>query len=133
MDSTEQSMIQQLAEAARTFQIQQTGRTPSKVSVILDESTLVVTLHEALSLAEQALATSPEGADDLREYYRQLFRNSAGSLQREIERITGRKVRDAAAEIDPGTGSVIHAFTTGTAVQVFLFDGLTTPSIAAVG
>ena len=83
----------------------------------------MVTLHEALSPAEQALATSPEGAANLREFHQQLFRNSVGSLRKEIERITGRKVREAAAEIDPGTGSVVHAFTTGTTVQVFLFDG----------
>jgi len=25
--------------------------------------------------------------------------------------------------VDPGTGSVVHAFTTGTTVQVFLLDG----------
>ena len=56
-----------------------------------------------------------------------------GSLRNEIERITGRKVREAAAEIDPGTGSVVHAFTTGTTVQVFLFDGLVALSSAAPG
>jgi hypothetical protein len=42
-------------------------------------------------------------------------------------------VREAAAEIDPGTGSVIHAFTTSTTVQVFLFDGLAAASAAPVG
>jgi uncharacterized protein YbcI len=90
------------------------------VTVVISEDTLVVTLHEALSPAEQALAKSAEGAANLREYHQQLFRNSVGSLRKEIERITGRKVREAAAEVDPGTGSVIHAFTTGTTVQVFL-------------
>jgi hypothetical protein len=28
-------------------------------------------------------------------------------------------VREAAAEIEPGTGAVVHAFTTGAMVQVF--------------
>ena len=32
---------------------------------------------------------------------------------------TGRDVREAAAEIEPATGAVVHAFTTGTMVQVF--------------
>src|SRR5688572_17716912 len=120
MDKTELTVIQQLAQAARTFQMQQTGRAPSDVTVIMEKDTLIVTLHEALSPAEQALARSPEGAANLREFHQELFRNSVGSLQKEIEKITGRKVREAAAEIDPGTGSVIHAFTTGTTVQVFL-------------
>jgi uncharacterized protein YbcI len=124
MDKTESTMAQELAAAARAFQLQQTGRAPKNVTVIISEDTLVVTLHEALSPAEQALAQSVEGAANLREYHQQLFRNSVDSLRNDIERITGRKVREAAAEVDPGTGSVIHAFTTGTTVQVFLLDSL---------
>ena len=125
MDKTKSTMTQQVAQAVTAFQLQQTGRAPSKVSVVIDETTLVVTLHEALSPAEQALATSPEGAANLREFHQQLFKNSVSSRRKEIERITGRKVREAVAEIDPGTGSVVHAFTTGTTVQVFLLDDRT--------
>jgi hypothetical protein len=71
------------------------------------------------------------GAANLREYHQQLFRNSVDLLRNEIERITGRKVREAAAEVDPGNGSVTHVFTTGTTVQVFLMDG-TVPSQTSV-
>ena len=131
MDKTELTVSQQLADAARDFQIRQTGRAPSTVTVVMSEDTLVVTMHEALSPAEQSLATSAEGAANLREYHQQLFRNSVGSLRKEIERITGRKVREAAAEVDPGTGSVVHAFTTGTTVQVFLLaDSIPSESCA---
>src|SRR6185295_6386016 len=101
----------------------QTGRPPSNVTVAVGEDTLVFTLHEVLSPIEQTLAKSVEGAANLREYHQQLFRNSVDALRKEIERITGRKVREAAAEVDPGTGSVTHVFTTGTTVQVFLMDG----------
>ena len=38
-------------------------------------------------------------------------------------RITGRQIREATAEIEPATGAVVHAFATGTIVQVFLFEG----------
>jgi uncharacterized protein YbcI len=114
------SIAQQLAQAVRTFQEQQTGRVPKSVTVVLSEDTLVVTLHSALSPAEQVLAQSPKGAADLQEYHKQLFQNSVESLRKEITRITGREVREAAAEIDPATGSIVHAFTTGTMVQVFL-------------
>jgi uncharacterized protein YbcI len=133
MDKTESIMAQELAAAARAFQLQQTGRAPKNVTVIISEDTLVVTLHEALSPAEQALAQSPEGVANLREYHQQLFRNSVDSLQKDIERITGRKVREAAAEVDPGTGSVIHAFTTGTTVQVFLLESRAPLGFAAPG
>ncbi|HZL88642.1 MAG TPA: hypothetical protein VFB96_09740 [Pirellulaceae bacterium] len=52
---------------------------------------------------------------------------SAGEFRREIKRITGREVREAAAEVEPATGPVVHAFTTGTMVQIFLLA----PSAAA--
>lgn len=113
-------MAQQLAQVVRTFQEQQTGRIPKSVTVVLFEDTLVVTLHSALSPAEQTAAQSPKGAADLQEYHRQLFKNSVDSLRKDITGITGRDVREAAAEFDPVTGCVIHAFTTGTMVQVFL-------------
>jgi uncharacterized protein YbcI len=89
------------------------------VTVVLGEDTLVVTLHDALTPAEKALALSAEGAARVQEFHRQLFANSSDAFRKEIKRLTGRDVRDAMAEIDPATGAVIHAFTTGTMVQVF--------------
>jgi uncharacterized protein YbcI len=121
---------EQLAQAVRTFHQQQTGHMPKDVTVALNEDTLVVTLHEAFSPAERALAQSPEGAAKLRELHQQLFRSSVGLLRQDIETITGRKIREAAAEVDPGTGSVVHRFTTGTTVQVFLLDGRVSASTA---
>ena len=114
------NMAQQVAQMAKALQRQRTGYAPKSVTVVLSEYTLVVTLHDALTVAEQALAKSREGAAKVQEFHRELFRNSVDSLWKEIKRITGREVREAAAEIDPATGSVVHAFTTGTMVQVFL-------------
>ena len=130
MEAKVSTINEQLARAVRTFHQQQTGHMPKNVTVALNEDTLVVTLHEAFSPAERALARSPEGAAKLRELHQQLFRSSIGLLQQDIETITGRKVREAAAEVDPGTGSVVHTFTTGTTVQVFLLDGHVSASTA---
>jgi hypothetical protein len=52
-----------------------------------------------------------------------LFSNSSEPLRQEIKKITGVQVRQAAAEVEPTTGAVVHAFTTGTVVQVFLLVG----------
>ena len=90
------------------------------MAVILSENTLVITLHGALSPAEQALAQSPAGAVKLQEFHRQLFTNSADELRQEIKRITGVEVREATAEVETTTGTVVQVFTTGTMVQVFL-------------
>jgi uncharacterized protein YbcI len=113
------SIAQQLAQAARTLQEQQTGRIPTSVTVVVSKDTIVVTLHGALSPAEQQLARTPQGAADLQEYYRNLFHNSVPSLLKEIKRITGREMSEAAAEFDPTNGCIVHAFTTGTELQVF--------------
>jgi uncharacterized protein YbcI len=113
-------MAEQLAQAARTLQLQRTGLAPRTVTVVLSADTLVVTLHGALSPAEMALAKTPSGAAQVQEFHRQLFNDSLDSLRQEIERITGVDVREAAAEVEATTGTVVHAFTTGTMVQVFL-------------
>lgn len=91
-------------------------------TVVLDGETLVLTLHEALSPAEKALASSPDGALQVQEYHRQLFQSSADVLRQEIHRITGVAVREAAMEVET-THGVVHAFTNGTMVQVFQLAG----------
>lgn len=56
----------------------------------------------------------------MQEFHRKLFATSSESLRLEIKRILGREVRQAAAEVQPGTGAIVQAFATGTMVQVFL-------------
>ena len=122
MEAIQPSMAQQLADAASLLQKQRTGHAPRAVTVVLSSDTLVITLHDALSPAEQALATDPAGAAQVQEFHRQLFAASAEALRKEIKRITGVDVREAAAEIETTTGTVVHAFTSGTMVQVFLLS-----------
>jgi uncharacterized protein YbcI len=125
MEKIESTMAEQVAEAARVFQRQRTGHVPKAVTVVLSNDTLVITLHEALTPAERALAKSADGATKVQEFHRQLFENSADSLRQEIKRITGVEVREAAAEIETTTGTVVQVFTSGTMVQVFqLAEGI---------
>lgn len=123
MNTVDTQLSLQIAELARRLQEQRTGHAPRAVTVVLSEDTLVITLHEALTPAEKALAQSPAGAAKVQEFHRQLFANSSDELRREISRITGRQVREAAAEIETATGTVVHAFTTGAMVQMFLLNG----------
>lgn len=120
MPLAQSSMAQRVVEAASSFQLQVTGRAPKSVTAVLNGDTLVITLREALTPAEQALATGPNGAAKVQEFHRQLFATSSDALRQEIQRITGVEVREAAGEVDTVTGAVVHAFTTGTMVQVFL-------------
>jgi uncharacterized protein YbcI len=123
MEKSNSTVAQQLAQAARAFQQQRTGHVPKSVAVVLSNDMLVITLQDALSPAEKALAKSPAGAAQVQEFHRQLFNDSAGALRQEIARITGVAVREAIAAVEPTTGTVVHAFTSGTVVQVFLLAG----------
>jgi len=120
VEKLDPSVAQQIAQAAIAFQQQRTGHEPQSVAVVLSGDMVLITLHEALSPAEKALAQSPAGATRLQEFHRQLFTNSADELRREIKRITGVEVREATAEVEPTSGTVVQVFTTGTMVQVFL-------------
>ena len=132
MNHIESAMAQQIAQLAIGFQKERTGHAPASVTVVLSEDTLVITLHDALTPAEKALALSAAGAAQVQEFHRQLFFNSADSLRDEIKRITGREVCEAAAEVEPATGTVVHAFTTGNVVQVFLLSKIDPADIFAL-
>ena len=120
MNKSKETMAQQIAQAAIAFEQRRTGNHgPKSVTVVLSEGTLVITLHDALSPAEQALAKNPAGAAQVQELHRQLFASSSESLRQEIKRITGVEVRESTAEVEPNTGTVLQVFTTGTMVQVF--------------
>ncbi len=120
MSEPHSTMAREIARAASIFEQQRTGNTPRSVTVVLSDTTLVITLHGALSEAERALAKSPEGAAQVQSFHRQLFANASEWLRLEIKRITGVTVREATAEIEPTTGAVVGVFTTGTTVQVYL-------------
>ena len=120
MDRSSSTSARQIAQAASTFEQRRTGHAPESVTVVLSEDTLVITLHGALSPAEKALAKSAEGAAQVQEFHRRLFHSCSAWLRQEIQRITGVEVHEAAAEVEPATGAVLQAFTTGTVLQVFL-------------
>ena len=120
MNDSESAMAKEIAQVAIAYQTEHTDHGPAAVTVVLSEDTLVITMHDALTPAEKALARSPAGATKVQEFHRQLFHNSTDSLREEIKRITGQEVREATAEVEPASGTVVHAFTTGNVVQVFL-------------
>jgi uncharacterized protein YbcI len=123
MEQAKSTVAQQIAQAGIAFERCRTGRAPSKVTVVLTNDTLVITLHGVLSPAEKALAKNSAGAAQVEELHQQLFANSSDELLAEIKRITGQEVREATAEIETSSGTVVKVFTTGTEVQVFRLAG----------
>ncbi len=123
MEKTNSTMAQQVAQAAITFERRRTGRARNKVTVVLTNDTLVITLHGVFSPAEKALAKGSAGAAQIEKLHQELFTNSSDALLEEIKRITGQAVREATAEIETSSGTVVKVFTTGTEVQVFRLAG----------
>lgn len=120
MNNRRPCMAEEVAAAASALQAERTGHAPQSVTAILSGDTLVITLHGALTPAERALASTAAGAARVQEFHRQLFADSSAGIRDEIRRITGMEVREAAAEVEPATGAVVHVFTSGAMVQVFL-------------
>jgi len=112
----------ELAQIALSMQSERTGHSPKAVTVVASEETVVLTLHEALTPAEKILARSESGAAKVEQYHRALFAVSCDELRKEIQRLTGRKVREAAFVVEPATGAIVHAFTSGTVVQIFQLE-----------
>ena len=110
MEGTRSSVAQQIARVALAFEQQRTGHAPRSVSVVLGEDVLVIALHGALSVAEQALARNPAGAAQVQEFHRQLFASSSADLRQEIQRITGVEVNEVTAEVAPASGAVVQVF-----------------------
>jgi uncharacterized protein YbcI len=123
MNARTPNMAQLVAETASALQQQRTGFAPKAVTVVLSGETLVITLHGALSPAAQAVASNAAGAAKIQEYHRQLFASSADPLRQEIKRITGVDIRETATAVEPTSGAVVHAFSGGTMVQMFLLSG----------
>jgi len=119
---TSAKISKELAEIALTMQSERTGHAPKAVTVVASDETVVLTLHEALSPAERILARTESGAAKVEQYHRALFAVSCDELRKEIQRLTGRKVREAAVVVEPATGAIVHAFTSGTVVQIFQLE-----------
>ena len=58
----------------------------------------------------------------MEDYHRALFAVSCEELRQEIQRLSGRTVREAAVVLEPATGAIVHAFTSGTVVQIFQLE-----------
>lgn len=112
------NITHQILEVANGFQEQSPGRAPVEVIAALSEDALVVTLHEALTLAAKDLAWTPVITAQVQKFHRHLFTNSSEFMRPENAPITDRQVREAVTEIESAMGTVVHAFTNGAMVQV---------------
>ncbi len=110
------SMEQQIAQSVTTFVEQRLGRKTTSVTVALGGNSLVIAMHGVLSPGEQVLAANPAGAAPLQQFHQQLFQRWSDPLRREIQKITGLELSDAAKDM----ATVVKLRSVGTVVQTFL-------------
>ena len=108
-----------LTRIALAMQAERTGHTPKAVTVVANDNTIVFTFQEALTPAEKILAQTESGAAKVEQYHRALFAVSCSELRKEIGRLTGRRVREAAVALEPATGALVQTFASGTIVHIF--------------
>ena len=113
-------MAEKVGQAAMAFEQRRTGHRPKWATVVMSETTLVITLHDALTPAEMALAKTPAGAAQVQEFHHGLFANAAESMRQEIKKISGVEVREAREEIKTTNCTVVQSFANGTVVPVYL-------------
>ena len=116
---SEMNLSDDLTRIALSMQAERTGHAPRAVTVVANDNTIVFTFQEALTPAEKILAQTESGAAKVEQYHRALFAVSCSELRKEIARLTGRRVREAAVVLEPATGAIVHAFTSGTIVHNF--------------
>lgn len=80
-------------------------------------------MHDARCTVHGArLDHHPHRTIPTEDYHRALFAVSCDELRQEIQWLTGRKVREAAVVVEPASGAIVHAFTSGTMVQIFQLE-----------
>jgi uncharacterized protein YbcI len=111
------SLTDQIAQAVWDFELKLAGESPRVVSVVLSHDILVIKRHRELVPADRLVQKT-----DSRRH--QSFRHRAlvmtDSLWQDIERITGKQLKECTCEIVPGASAAIQkASLTGMLVQVF--------------
>lgn len=115
-------MEQQVKDVVTKFQMEMSGHAPTKVTVTLEQETLIVTLIDALSPVEVTLSQTEIGAAQVQEYHDRLFKSSLPGLREELQRVMGVAIKDAAVKFETDNGVVTHTFVNGTVIQLFRLE-----------
>jgi Na+-translocating membrane potential-generating system (MpsC) len=120
MDQSPGTIGQMIARSAGAFERRRTKHEREWVAVFMNEDTITIALHGALTAEEKDRAGTPVGTAAVFDFHRQLFATDSAPLFRRIKSITGMAVCGTTAEIDPSSGSVVQVITTDTVPKEFL-------------
>ena len=118
-------LARQVAQAAGGFEHRLLGRTPTSVTVVTNESWMVVNVIEPLSSIERRLVRDEAGRGRLRRHHRALFEATLDALCDHVRQATGVRLTGGLVHVDTAAGSVTKTFTTQATIELFLLgEGL---------
>ena len=116
-----QVLARQVARAAGSFEYEQLGREPSRVTVVTGRSWMVVSLQASLAPLERIVVRNcPASAAEIERRQRVAMSRSLDDLREHVLRLTGVELVGAMVSVDAATGSVLKTLTTNPALDLFL-------------
>ncbi|MEO0293619.1 MAG: DUF2294 domain-containing protein [candidate division WOR-3 bacterium] len=110
MKKTKGQIEAQISEAITKFEKEYMGRGPKETKTYILKDMVFVRLKGVLTLAEEKLAQSPEGADLIKRVRMQLLENGRTLLEKIILENTGATVKSMHTDISTRTGERVIIF-----------------------
>lgn len=101
----------QISEAIIKFEKEYMGRGPTETKTYIIKDMVFVRLKGVLTLAEEQLAKTAEGADLIKKTRMQLLEGARVSLEKMISEITAFQVQSMHTDISTKTGERVIIFT----------------------
>ncbi len=93
-----------LSEAMSKFEIEQMGRGPEKIRVIIFKDLIIIRLKGFLSISEKKLAQNKEGIELIKKVRTALFENARDSLEEAIKSVIDVNIISTYSDVSTKTG-----------------------------
>jgi uncharacterized protein YbcI len=108
---TKGQMEAEISEVIIKFERECMGKGPTEIKTNILKDAVFVRLNGVLTLAEEQLAKTSDGADMIKEMRIQLLESAGGLLKNTVEEITGCSIVSFHSDLCTRTGDKIIVFT----------------------
>jgi uncharacterized protein YbcI len=110
-----------VAHAVADFEQRLLGRSPRHVTVTVGAGLIVVSLQQQLAPIEREVAADPAGSSRVQNFHQDLFADSRSAFREHVAALTGIDLAAGVLDIDLETGCLLKTFSTGPAIDLYLF------------
>lgn len=96
-----------LCEAISKFEIEQMGRGPEKIRVIIFQDMILIRLQGFLNISEKSLAQTKEGIDLIKKVRTALFENAREGLEQAVKSVIDVNIISTYSDVSTRTGEKI--------------------------